>query len=457
MNRDLEKIIRAMKDSQAAPREICEFLLQRHQYEIAEALPELPDEIRRELYEAFTRRELAEIVSFVEPEKAAELLEDVANRQIAGVIKEMASDDATDILDYFDEEKRQAVINLLDRETRDDIETLAAYGEHEAGSIMSTEYIAIESGKDIKDITREIVKRAPDADTIKTTFVVDNNGRLLGTLDLKKVIVTKAPCPVDEIMDTNFRAAEVNDDIDEVIKTIKDYDIDALPVLEAGVLKGIITEDDAMDAFVEEAEEDYARLGGLTDSEELYESTIDSVRKRLPWLSILLVMNVLVVILISAFDFLFALESLTVLAFFQPVILNMAGNSGTQTLAITIQKITKNKLENKNDILKHLGRETLRGGILGIAFGILSFAFSAALLALSENNGYEIYKIAFVFAFSLAISLTVANLSGAVIPVLFSKAKIDPATASGPFITTVIDIVALLIYFALATALLYAA
>ena len=175
-----------MKDSQAAPREICEFLLQRHPYEIAEALPELPDEIRRELYEAFTRRELAEIVSFVEPEKAAELLEDVANRQIAGVIKEMASDDATDILDYFDEEKRQAVINLLDRETRDDIETLAAYEEHEAGSIMSTEYIAIESGKDIKDITREIVKRAPDADTIKTTFVVDNNGRLLGTLDLKK-------------------------------------------------------------------------------------------------------------------------------------------------------------------------------------------------------------------------------------------------------------------------------
>jgi magnesium transporter len=452
---DITKTIRAMWEENASLQDIRAYLLQFHPYEIAAAIAELPEELRDELYGVFTSKEIAEIVAYVEPEQAADFLEDVANRQVAGVIKEMSADDATDILEHFEDDKRQAVINLLDRETRDDIETLAAYEENEAGSIMSTEFIAIESGKDVKDLMREIVRQAPEADTINTTFVVDAHGHLLGTLDLKKVIVARSPRTVDEIMNPNFRAKNVRDDIEDVIKTIRDYDIDALPLLEDGVLKGIITGDDAMDTFVEEAEEDYARLGGLTESEELFESTFSSVKKRLPWLLALLVMNVFVTFMIIAFDFLFTVGSLTVLAFFQPVILNMAGNSGTQTLAITIQKITKDTLESKGDIAKHLGREAAHGLTLGIAFGLLAFAFSALFLTLDHNP--QSFRIAFVVAFSLVVSLTVANFAGAFIPVLFTKLKIDPATASGPFITTVIDIVSLLIYFALATALLYSA
>ncbi|MDD4077821.1 MAG: magnesium transporter [Bacilli bacterium] len=455
MNKDIIKEIIEMAEIQSDPRIICDWLKQYHPYEIAEAFTELPEDIRLSLYQAFTNEDLAEIISYIEPEKAADFFEEVANRQIAGIIEEMASDDATDILNNLDDDKRQAVINLLDQETRTDIENLALYSEDDAGSMMTTNYLTVESGKDVKDIMREIVRNAPEAETINTTFVIDKGGKLLGSLDLKKIIITKSPCPVDNIMDINFRYGNVDDNKEDIIKMIQNYDIDVLPVLEKGILKGIITGDDAMDSLVEEAEEDYARLGGLTESEELDEPTMISVKKRLPWLAILLIMNAFVAIIISAFDFLFTYESLTVLVIFQPIILNMAGNSGTQTLAITIQKITKKQLDNKNKIRKHLGKETIHGLSLGLTFGLLAFFLSAAILFLAKDFSIPVFKVSFIVAVSILISLTVANLSGALIPITFDKMKIDPAAASGPFITTVIDIIAILIYFTLATVLIY--
>jgi len=434
---------------------LLEKIIDYHPYDIAMSFNNLDSKDKDKVYKIFSNEDLAKIFSYLYVEDAAQIIEDISDNKAALIINEMESDDAADLFEEIEDEKAEAIYNLLDQEAKESINFLSAYDEDTAGAIMNSNFIVIKAGKDIKDLMKLIVKEAPDVETINTSFIVDNNNKLLGTLDLKKVIITKSPCKVEDIMNTNFQSVNVNEKIETVIKIIGDYDIYDMPVIDDGILKGIITMDDALENLIEETEDDYAKLAGLTDSQRRDESTFESVKKRLPWLMILLILGIFIAVIISSFDYLFEIESLTVLIIFQPIILGLAGNSGTQSLAITVRKISKDQLELRNSISNHLSKEILLGILSGFILGILACALSSLLLYLRNDTDNPVMQIGFIVGVSIFISLTSANLFGSLIPVFFYKIKIDPAIASGPFITTLIDVISIVIYFSLATILIY--
>ena len=236
---------------------------------------------------------------------------------------------------------------------------------------------------------------------------------------------------------------------------ITDYDIYDMPVLENGILKGIITMDDALAAISEESEEDYAKLAGLTETEKIEEDIRQSIRKRLPILALLLVLDIFVAFIASAYDYLFTIPALAVITVFQPIILALAGNTGIQSLGVTIRKITTAELENRSQIWKHLAHELALGILSSIIIGALVFLFSTGYLYLIGESALFL-KIGTVVGLSVILGLVISNLFGTLTPIILDKLNFDPAVISGPFITTVLDIIAVLIYFSLTSAFIYA-
>lgn len=424
-----------------------------HPYDIAKVFPLLDENRRKKIYTIFNDEKLADIFSYLED--SSTYLQELNREKIADIIEEMEPDDAADALGEMSQSTSKAIYELLEKETQEELSVLAKYKEDTAGAIMNTNYISLLSGIDIKAAMKIIVQQAPEVETINTSFVIDNNGSLLGTINLKKMIVTKSPCNIDNIMNTNFQWANVDQDIEEALKIIKDYDIYELPILENGILKGIITMDDATDALIDVAEEDYAKFAGLTKEEETNESVFKSIKKRLPWLSILLILDIFVTIIISQFEYLFTIDSMTILVIFQPMILGLAGNCGTQSLAVTIRKISNYQLDHKKPILSHIGRELSLGFITGLILAITSFILTLIVLLLKQNNDQNIFVLAAVVSIALFVSIVVANTVGSMIPIILNKCGVDPAVASGPFITTINDISSITIYFTLATLLIY--
>jgi magnesium transporter len=437
----------------STPENLRENLQDFHPYELASAFVTLTDEEKNLVLAVLSNEELADIISYLDEDDSKELIEEHTSEQIAPIINEMEPDDAYDILTNIEADKAKDIFELLDEDSQKTIEILKEYEEGTAGSIMNTNFISIESGKDIKDLMRVLIKNAPDAESINTCFVVDAEGKLLGTLDLKKIIMTKSPKIVDEIMNENYNSVSTQDRIDYVINQISAYDIYDMPVIEDGILKGIITMDDALEAVASGAEEDYAKLAGLSDIDVMDESLGQSVRKRLPILAILLILNIGVSIIISAFDYLFTYPSLTVITIFQPLILGLAGNSGIQSLGVTIRKIASSELDRSKQVWRHLLKEATVGILNGIIVGTLVFAFSTIFLYVNKNPLY--LPIGRVVGIAVALGLIIANLFGAMIPVLLYKLKFDPAAASGPFITTFMDILTALIYFTLSSLIVY--
>lgn len=425
-----------------------------HEYELSKIITSLNDVDLQKIHSIFSEEEIGEILAYVDSEDAANIIEDLNNDQIASIINTMEPDDAIDIIQEFDDEKQEAIINLLDLEQKQDINELSHYDEDTAGAIMNSNFISIKSGNDVKQIMKEIVSKAPDVETITTSFVVDENGLLLGTLDLKKIIKTKSPAKVDDIMDTNYISVNVNDSLDHTISLVKKYDVYELPVLNEGILKGIISMDDALDTFYEETEDDYVKFAAVNETLETNEKLILSVKTRLPWLILLLFLNLIIAYVVSNFDYIFQIDALSILVVFQPIILGLAGNCGTQSLGVTISEISKNELNTKNKIFTHIIKETLLGLFTGLILALVSTIIVFIVFS-NSNSSLQLIDVITTVAISISASIFIANLSGTIIPIIFYKIKIDPAAASGPLITTIIDILAVVIYYTLATILIY--
>ncbi|MDD3106437.1 MAG: magnesium transporter [Bacilli bacterium] len=426
-----------------------------HPRDLAECFQTLEEKDQAKIYAVFSNEELAEIFAYLEADDVSELTQTLSEEKLASIIKEMEPDDAADLLSEYSDDRAELIYHFIDTKTKDELTKLQEYDEDTAGSLMNSNYLAIEKGKDIKDLMKKLVKEAPDLESINTTFVIDELGKLLGIIPLKQVIIAKSPCQVETIMNTNVKSVDVQMNIAEVVNVVKNYDIFDLPVLDDGILKGIITIDDAMEAIVARADEDYAKLAGLTDVEESEESTVSSVKKRIPWLAFLLIMDIFIAIIISKFDYLFALDKMTVFVFFQPIILGLAGNFGTQSLAITIRKLTDDDFAQKKGIIKHLIRETILGMLTGIILGFVALLFSGIFLYINDKSSTIIIEVAFVVGLSVLVSLMISSLFGSLMPIVLYKLKLDPAVASGPVITTIIDILSIVIYLTLATLIVY--
>lgn len=419
-----------------------------HPRDVAEIIVDLNDELQDIIINSLSEEDLAEVLSFIDSEDSSEILEDISIEKAAAIIEEMEADDASDVLDEMDESLVQKIKKHLKKDTLEDLAVIDSYEEGTAGSLMNPNFIKILSNTSVKDAFKQVGLSASDAEIIDSLFIVDEKDILIGVVDLKELIIARMPKTVNEIMLENFACVDVLEDSEVAAKIVREYNVKALPVLKDGVIQGIITMDDAFDTYTEEAEEDYAKLAGLTEDEEENESIFSSMAKRIPWLAILLIMDIVVALVISRFDN--VISHLTILTFFQTAVLGLSGNCGTQSLAVSVRNLSIDKDEKK--LLKHIGKEMLQGLGLGLILAIFAFIFVVAMLLIKNSLGEDltvnfIHQVGLVLCFSVFASVFVANLIGSIIPIIFYKLKIDPAVASGPFISTINDIISVVIYF----------
>lgn len=432
--------------------EIKALLTEYHPYDIAQMLGELNDSERQELYEILEEEDLADILSYIDEDEAAEYIQEMSYTQGADVLTEMDPDDAADILNEIEEDSDVSTyLEQMEPEAAEEVKYLQSHEEGSAGAIMSTDFIKIESGTDVKDATKILGYEANETEVIDPLFVCKGD-ELIGVLKLQDLITARTPKKVDEIMDTAFIYGEVTEDAIEVAKKIKYYSIFALPILDQGRLVGIVTMDDALDVATESISEDYAKMAAVS-SEEPDSSVLKNILKRVPWLMLLLFISLLISNVTAKFEDI--ISSVTVLWFFNTMILDMAGNAGTQTLAVAVRHLGRNELNGFKRSASYVLRELLVTFINSLILGVFSFAISFLFIKiLHYDESINIVPTCLVISSSLSITLVLTGILGSIVPILMNKVKIDPATASGPVITTINDILALVVYFGLASAFL---
>lgn len=376
-------------------------------------------------------------------------LRDKNLQEAAKVLSLMEVDDAVDVLDEVDDATKKQVVDMLPEDAGNDIQMILSYEEDEMGSRMTTNYIAIRRGIDIRQAMRELVSQAGENDNIGTVYVLDESDKYYGAIDLKDLIVARENDTLESIINTMYPFVTDHEKIEDCIDELVDYAEDSIPVLsETKELLGVITAQDVVEAVDDEMGEDYAKLAGLIDEEDLRETTKESMKKRLPWLIILLFLGMGVSSVVGAFEAVVAV--LPIVMCFQSLILDMAGNVGTQSLAVTIRVLMDENLTGKQKL--HLVWKEMKVGFVnGLLLGTLSFVFIGIYIACFKHNAWlHAFLISGCVGVSLMVAMVISSLVGTLIPMFFHKIKIDPAVASGPLITTVNDLVAVVTYYGLA-------
>lgn len=428
-------------------------ILQYHSHDIAELLDELEKDDRAILYNILGNEEVAEILSY--SENICEIVEELDVNQAADIIELMDSDDAVDVLDELDDEIREEIVELIDKEALEDIQEIINYSDEEIGSKMTNNFISILNTDSIKIATKKLINDAAENDNISVIYVVDQNNKFYGAIELRDLIIARDTANIDDIIMKAYPYFLADTLIEDCINELKDYALDSYPILNSdNELIGVITSDDVVEAVDEELSDDYAKLAGLTESEELNDSVFQSVKKRLPWLIVLLILGLAQSFAMTGFETVVA--AIPVIVFFQTLVLSMSGNSGTQSLAVTIRMLS-DSLDSKKQIAKAAFKELRTGFLNGLVLGALAFTIVFAYMLISrqsiETESFQMLdaiKTSGIVAISLLVAMTLSSCVGTLIPIIFLKIKVDPAVASGPFITTISDVTALLIYYGLA-------
>ncbi|UBH13816.1 magnesium transporter [Macrococcus armenti] len=437
---------KALLDSLLLNNEIDAFreeFLELHTYDQGEYFSEATDELRSHMYELLSPREVAEFLETTELEDGEydHIFEEMDTLYASDMLSEMSFDNAVDMLKILPKTKVASLLLLMDKEASEEIKALLHYEEDTAGSLMTTEFISITETMSVREALIQVKAQAPEAETIYVIFVQDERKRLSGVLSLRELIVAENDAYIEEIMNERVISVNVADDQEDVAMIMRDYDFLAVPVVDyQNHLLGIITIDDILDVIDEEASEDYSRLAGVSDIDSTKDTVFTTARKRLPWLMILTVLGMITATILGNFEE--TLEQVALLAAFIPIIGGMAGNSGTQSLAVAVRGISTGEIDEQSK-LKLALREMGSGLLSGLCCAVLLFIIIVLI--------YHTPLLALIVSFSLTIAMTVATLSGAVVPLLMHRMKIDPAVASGPFISTINDIISMLIYFGLAT------
>ena len=430
--------------------ELAEKLSDYHENDLADALADLTAEERRKLYAILGVEQVAEIFSYLDD--AEPYLKELPPEEAAQVVSHMDSDDAVDALDDLEEEDKEKIVHQMDKvdkDAADDVKLLLSYDEDEIGSCMTTNYIYIRKDMTIRQAMSELVKQAGENDNISTLYVVDENERFYGAIDLKDLIVARADDSLEKLIARSYPYVTDHEKISDCIDRIVDYAERSLPVLdENGKLLGIITSADVVELVDDQMVDDYAKLGGLTSEEDLNEGVFQSVKKRLPWLVALLFLGMLVSSVVGAFESVVAV--LPIVICFQSMVLDMAGNVGTQSLAVTIRVLVDENLTTSKKL--HLLFKEMRVGLVnGALLAVMALGFLGVYIHFFKAYAWgEAFLLSGCVGISLIVAMVISSLVGTVIPMLFHKIHIDPAVASGPLITTINDLVAVVVYYGLA-------
>ncbi|MEJ7219658.1 magnesium transporter [Staphylococcus gallinarum] len=420
-----------------------EEFLSMHNYEQSEYFEDSDDDIRQRIYEVLSPEEVADFFEQLEiDEEDYEALFDTMDATYASkVLEDMSYDNAVDVMNQLSKQKVVSLLTLMNREDAKEIKALLHYEEDTAGGIMTTEYISLKATMPVKEALMHVKEQAPDAETIYVIFTVNDDKQLAGVLSLRDLIVAENDAYIEDIMSERVISANAADDQEDVAQKMRDYDFIAMPVVDyQDHLLGIITIDDILDVMDEEASEDYSRLAGVSDVDATNDSILKTATKRLPWLIILTFLGMITATILGSFED--TLAKVALLAAFIPIISGMSGNSGTQSLAVSVRNISTGEIDEESKFKVAL-REAGSGFLSGLVCAILLCIIIVII--------YGQPILAIIVGSSLTIAMTVGTLVGSMIPLVMNKLKIDPAVASGPFITTINDIVSMLIYFGLAT------
>ena len=440
-------ILRSGADSKTLSDRLSDY----HDNDIAEAFEQLNENERKALYPVLGAERISEIFSYIEDPD--EYLRELGIDGAAQVLSLMDSDDAVDAMDDLDLSTRKRLVDLMDNNSSHDVKLIMSYSDDEIGSLMTTNYIVIKNTLNVRQAMQELISQAGENDNISTVYVTNKHDKFFGAIDLKDLIVARADTPLSDIIMLSYPYVSDHAKIDECIERLKDYAEDSIPVIDGSKrLIGVITAEDLMEVSDEEMSEDYAKLGGLTEQEDLNESTFVSVKKRLPWLIILLFLGIGVSSIVGIFETVVAI--LPIVICFQSLILDMAGNIGTQSLAVTIRVLADDQVSGA-DKLRLVTKEIRIGFFNGLFLGIMAFMFIGGYICIFKHNPvHYAFLISGCVGLSLMVAMVISSLVGTIIPIFFNRIKIDPAVASGPLITTVNDLVAVISYYGLVWVLL---
>ena len=452
VKRDYESEVIALIRGNTSPRILREKLEDYHENDIASVLDQLTPTERKKLYRILTVSMLSEIFEYTDD--AATYISEMDPQKAATVLSDMESDTATEILRALDKERRSLMIDLMDVESRKDVALIASFDEDEIGSRMTTNCIIIRENLNVKQAMHELVEQAGRNDNISTLFVVDDYGAFYGAIDLKELIIARGDSPLEDLIITSFPYVYGTEDIDDCIERLKDYSEDFIPVLDHNNrILGVITSQSIIEVVDEELGEDYVKLAGLTAEEDMKEPLLQSMRKRLPWLIVLLTLGLGVSTVVGAFEKVVA--ALPLIMAFQSLILDMSGNTGTQSLAVTIRVITDAPNLTAKEKLGLIFKEMRVGFMNGLLLGIFAFVIVGLYITFLKHYPASMgFTVSACIAFSLWIAMIISSSVGTMIPMFFKKIGVDPAVASGPLITTINDLIAVVTYYSLSWLLL---
>ena len=425
-----------------------------HENDIASVFEELEQDERERLHEILGSEIMSDVVPFLED--AGEYLSEIDADDAAEIIEQMDADDAAEALDELDEQTRSEIFELIeDEEIKEDIELIDSYDDDEFGSRMSTNFIAVKRSETIKEAMKTLVSEAAENDNIYTIFVLHEDGSFYGAIDLKDLIVARSSVELESLIYTNFPFVYDKDKISDNIERLRGYSENMIPVIssKSKELLGVITSTDIIELVDEERSDDYAKLAAMSAEQKPDESLFSSMKKRVPWLIALLFMGLAVSAVVGIFET--VVDALPMIVSFQSLILGMAGNVGTQSLAVTVRTLGSGEESNFKSQLVTILKEIRVALLNGVVLGAISFAIVSAYLFVFAS-----YAVSFVFAaagcvgLAMCFAMAISGLTGAAIPVCLYRFGADPAVASGPLITTINDLVAVISYYGLAWALL---
>ncbi|MDR3190914.1 MAG: magnesium transporter [Lactobacillaceae bacterium] len=406
-----------------------------HEYDQSVVYLALPTQLRHQIIEWVTPAELSNVFDELDPEDVdlEHLLEEMAPRYVAEMLNAMYVDNAVDILTTLPADEVSMYLAFMGKADAAELRHLMNYADDTAGALMTTEFVSVPVSITISQAMAIVKKAAAESEQIAYIYVLDGTNQLVGVLSLRSMILASDDALVADIMDTNLITVGPNDDQEDVAHIMADYNFLAIPVVAKEHILGIIMIDDIVDVIDEEGAEDYSRLAGV-DVVDLEESPFKSVIKRLPWLLALVFLGMGTATVIDQFEGL--VQQASILAVFISLITGTAGNAGTQSLAVSIRRIT---LDEQRGLGSMLLGELLIGGLIGVTAGSTIFL----VILLWKAN----LLLGVAVGLAMAVAILVANLAGAFIPLLMNALKVDPAVASGPFISTLSDLTSVIIYF----------
>ena len=423
--------------------------------DVAELFEEIADERLPRLFRLLPKEQAAETFVEMQPEQQELLIRGFSDAELRAVVEELYVDDAVDLVEEMPANVVKRILAQADPEMRKDINNLLQYPENSAGSIMTTEYVSLRPQMTVIQAIDRIRKTGVDKETIYTCYVTEAR-KLLGTVSVKDLLLaTDDSLPVSSIMDENVISVSTLTDQEEVAQTLSKYNFLALPVVDTGgLMVGIITFDDAMDVLVEETTEDIEKMAGMLPSEKAYlrSSPWELFKHRIPWLALLMVSATFTGMIITGFES--ALAAQVVLTAFIPMLMDTGGNSGSQASVTIIRALSLGELEF-SDTPKVIWKEIRTAVLCGLALATLCFGKIMLVDRMLLGNTDITTLTAFVVCFTMAVTVLIAKMVGCTLPLAAKKIGFDPAVMASPFITTIVDALSLLVYFGIATALLF--